>query len=266
MAVRTIFAMAEDCTKGVRLGWFEFVRDYGDIGAQLIRRYFATLAPEVEHHLPAVFLRARAEHNAWFSRLRFSNEREFGMSFRELVFAYGREAAPSPDAKVSLDHLRQMFADLPMVERAMIWMFVKGYTPEEISPILMNAEATALATRKLSEERLAKIVPGTGADALHGSVGPLLAAAEKTNNEQCLSLKTFNNIVNGQITWREREVAEEHIRDCFNCLDRFTSFQETIRLRKDAQPLPEKEVERILAQLDLPTEKKGLLGKLFARG
>ena len=265
MAVRTIFAMAEDCTKGERLGWYEFVRDYGDVCAQLIRRYFPELS--VEQHVPAVFGRARAEHNAWFSRLRFSNEREFSMAFRELVYDSGREATPAKAAAISLDQLREMMRELPMVERAMIWLFVKGYTPQQIPPILMNAEATAVATRKLTDERLTQIAPGVSGDPLSASWRTLFEAAAQTKSDKCLSLKTFNNIINGQITWREREIAEEHIRDCSYCLDGFSSFQEMIRLRKDAKPLPEKEVEQILAQLDLPAAKpKGLLGRLFAKG
>ena len=68
------------------------------------------------------------------------------------------------------------------------------------------------------------------------------------------------------MSWRERELAEQHIRDCFHCLDRYTSFLEMIRLRKDAQPLGEAEVNAILAQLNLPPEKgRGLLAKLFAK-
>jgi len=265
MAVRTIFAMAEDCTKGVRLGWYEFVRDYSEVGTKLLRRYFPELA--VEQHLPAVFLRARADHNAWFTRLRFSNEREFAMAFRELLLDCGREGTLGKAAEITLDQLREMMRELPMVERAMIWLFVKGYTPQEIPTILMNAEATAVATRTLADERLAKVAPGAGGDAFSRSWRMLSEAAAQTRNDKCLSLKTFNNIINGQITWREREVAEEHIRDCFYCLDGFSSFQEMIRLRKDSQPLPEKEVEQILAPLDLPAAKpKGLLGRLFAKG
>jgi len=37
-----------------------------------------------------------------------------------------------------------------------------------------------------------------------------LAGQSKT--DQCASLKTFNNLVNGQITWRERELAEGRYR------------------------------------------------------
>jgi hypothetical protein len=81
-----------------------------------------------------------------------------------------------------------------------------------------------------------------------------------------LPLKTFNNIVNGQVSWRERDVAEQHIRDCFYCIDRFTGFQEMIRLRKDAKPMPEEQVEAILAKMGFEKAKKqGFFAKMFAK-
>ena len=76
--------------------------------------------------------------------------------------------------------------------------------------------------------------------------------------------KTFNNLVNGQLTWRERELAEEHIRPCLYCLDRFTAFQEMIRYLRDAQPLPDSEVGTLLAALGLSLPRKGLLGRMFS--
>jgi len=79
-------------------------------------------------------------------------------------------------------------------------------------------------------------------------------------------LKTFNNLVNGQLSWRERDLAELHIRDCFYCIDSFTSFQEMIRLRKDGKPAPELQVNGILDKLGFAAAKsKGLLAKILGK-
>ena len=51
-------------------------------------------------------------------------------------------------------------------------------------------------------------IPGNTPDAFNVSSRVLMEAAEKKRSDQCLPVKTFNNIVNGQITWRERELAE----------------------------------------------------------
>ena len=74
-------------------------------------------------------------------------------------------------------------------------------------------------------------------------------APKSASLKNVLRLRTFNNLINGQVSWRERELAEMHVRDCFYCLDRFTAYQEMIRIRKDIQPLPEPEVNATLSRL-----------------
>jgi hypothetical protein len=258
--------MSQDCARGERLGWQEFVRDYATIARTLLSHFFPMLAPEMDAHVAAVFQRARAGDNAWFQQLKFQNEREFLMAFRDLVFAYGREVARLPAPELSLDQVRSIMKDLPVVEREVLWMCIKGYPAERIGAMMMNTAATAQAVKQIADQRLAEVLPGATADAFNISARVLMREAEKTGGEACLPLKTFNNLVNGQMSWRERELAEEHIRDCFRCLDRYTAFLEMIGLRKHAQPLPETEINPVLAQLNLPREKgRGLLGKLFAK-
>lgn len=257
--------MAEDCGREERRGWREFVRDYSSIGRRLLEHYFPTLVPEIDTRLAGVLQRAQANHGAWFRGLQFSNEREFMMAFRDLVFAYGREQARVPAPQLSLEQLSRIMQDLPVLERELLWLFIKGYSAEQIAPIMMNAAATCAAVKQVADERLAQVLPGSSPDAFRISARVLMEAAEKARTEQCPSLKTFNNMVNGQSSWRERELAEEHILKCFYCIDRFTTFQEMIRLRKDAQPLPEPQVEAMLEKLNLPAPKRrGVLARLFS--
>jgi len=258
--------MKEDCARGERLGWYEFVRDYAPLVRTLLKQYFPTLAPEMDTHVQAVFERARAHDNEWIRNVTFTNEREFLMAFRQLVFQYGREAARVPVPQLSLDQVREIMKDLPVTEREMLWLFIKGYTAPQIARMMRDAENTAAEVKRIADERIKQLLPATTPDAFSISARVLMEEAEKSVSERCVALKTFNNIINGQISWRERELAEEHIRDCFNCLDRFTAFQEMIRLRQDAQPLAEKEVEPILPRLELPAAKgKGVLARLFAK-
>jgi hypothetical protein len=264
MAIRTIFSTVEDCARGEREGWSDFVRDYAPIARQLLLHYFPTLQPEMEQHVIGVFQRARVGEDAWFRTLRFTNEREFLMSFRELVFAYGREEARLPSPPVSIEQAREVMKDLSVVERELLWLVIKGYSAEQIAAMMMNAAATAQAVKSSADQKLAQILPGANADSFRLSARALIEEAERTKSDKCLPLKTFNNLINGQISWRERELAEEHIRECLNCIDRFTGFNEMIRLRKDAQPLPEAEVEPIIEALRLP-KSKGFLAKLLAR-
>jgi hypothetical protein len=266
MAIRTIFTMAEDCAAGERLGWQEFVRDYAFLTGRLLEHYFPLLQPEIEQHTLGVFERAHANGNAWFKDLKFLNEREFMMGFRELVFAYGRTVARVPVPELSLEQFREIVKDLNVVEREVMWLFVKGYDAAQIAPMMMNAEATANSVKAIADQRLKELFPAATKDAFSISARSLIEAAEKAKTPECLALKTFNNIVNGQISWRERDLAEQHIRECFYCIDRFTSFQEMIRLRKDTKPLPEPPVNAMLERMGFAAPKKqGVLAKILSK-
>lgn len=258
--------MVEDCAAGERLGWQEFVRDYAEITAQLLNHYFPVLNPELDQHVLGFFQRAHANDNAWFKEVKFQNEREFLMSYRDLVFSYARTVARVPTPELSLDQFKEIVKDQTVVEREIMWLFLKGYGAAQISPMMMNAEATSNAVKAIADQRLKALFPAMTADAYNISARTLIEAAEKTKTEDCLPLKTFNNIVNGQVSWRERDVAEEHIRDCFYCIDRFTSFQEMIRLRKDGKAAPEGKIEGILANMGFVAgKKKGLFAKILGK-
>ena len=258
--------MVEDCGAGERLGWSEFVRDYGPITRQLLLHYFPVLQPEIEQHVRGPFERAHANGNSWFKEIKFQNEREFMMAFRELLFAYGRTAARVPVPELSLEQFKEIVKDLNVVEREVMWLYVNGYDASQIAPMMMNAEATARDVKQVADQRLKDLFPAMTADAFNVSARALMEAAEKAKADSCLPLKTFNNIVNGQISWRERELAEQHIRDCFYCIDRFTGFQEMIRLRKDAVPMPEPQVDAVVDAMGFPkARKKGVFAKIFAK-
>ncbi len=258
--------MVQDCAAGERLGWQEFARDYADMTAGLLDHYFPLLHPEVDQHVLGLFRRAQSNNNAWFKEIQFQNEREFLMAYRDLVFAYARTVARVPTPELSLDQFKEIVKDQSVVEREIMWLFLKGYSAPQISPMMMNAEATSNAVKAIADQRLKDLFPAMTADAFNISARTLIEAAEKTKTPDCLPLKTFNNIVNGQVTWRERDLAEQHIRDCFYCIDRFTSFQEMIRLRKDAKPAAEATVDRILLGLGFqPAKKKGLLAKMLGK-
>jgi len=265
MAIRTIFSMAEDCARGERLGWQEFIRDYAGIARALLTHYFPTLVPEMDEHVIAVFRRAGDRDGAWFAGLNFANEREFMMAFRDLVFAYGREQERMPAPDVGPDQVGAIMKDLTLLERQMLWLIIKGYDGPRIAAIMMNAAATAEAVQRIADKRLAGLAPGAAPGHPVISIQVLMELAEQAKTDTCASLKTFNNLVNGQITWRERELAEEHMSNCVYCIDRFTTFQEMVRFRKDVPPLSEPQVTTILAQLPFAAGKpRGVLSRLFA--
>ncbi len=262
MAIRTIFTMAEDCARDEVQGWLEFVRGYAPIARNLLQHYSPALEPELDLHITRVFQRARDNGNAWFAGLHFANEREFLMAFRELVFAYVRAAGRETVPQVSLDQAREALRDLTVVQRELLWMFVKRYDAPQAAAILMNAESTARELQESIQARLTLLMAGGESAEV---VRALLEHTEETRTPDCLPLKTFNNLINGQISWQERDRAERHISGCMHCLDRFTSFQEMIWHARQATPLSESESEQLLRSLGVSPKFKGLMARLLRK-
>lgn len=263
MAIRTIFTTAEGCAKGLRQGWFDFVRDYGAIADVLLAHYYPGLASELPLHMQSVFARANADGNAWFRSLHFSNEREFSMAFRQLVFVYGNHSQRMTPPEISADSLVQAQEGLMLVQRQIFWLYLRGWSADEASSILTNAASTAQEVRQLADERLALIITqGSPTNRLAAARGAM-ESSEHAHTADCLSWKTMDNIINGQIAWRDRQASERHMNGCNHCLNAFTSFQEMIWLRTSAKPLPQAEIDSIVRTLHVQGPK-GLFSRLLA--
>jgi hypothetical protein len=266
MAIRTIFSTAEDCSLGARRGWSEFIRDYSPIARTLLLKYFPGLPPDIDQHLIGIFTRAHADNNAWFRNLHFTNEREFAMTFRDLVFAHGNTAEHRPAPAISAEDLARALTGFSLVQREFFWGFLKGWNVQEISAMLMNAAATAEEAKKTAEDRLSALIGPPGSTDRAARVRAAIETANSAASPECLSWKTFNNLINGQISWLDRERAEQHMSECLHCLNAFTAFQEMIWLARNAQAASQPEVERILSALELRKAPSGFLKHLFPTG
>jgi hypothetical protein len=265
MAIRTIFDTVQDCSQGKYRGWSEFVRDYAPVARHLLSHYFPALAGDIDGAVANVFGRARGDGNSWFRSLHFANEREFAMSFRELVFVSARSDGRLPPPKVSAEQVFALLEGLTTIQQQLFWMFLKGWDVQQTSAMLMNASGTAAEVSSMTDLRLESLHPD-GSEGRMSIALMALEAAQTRKGPDCPDWKTFNNIINGQISWSDREAAERHFTHCVHCLDAFTAFQEMIWLRKKADPLSERDTGLLLSRLKFEkTSDKGLLRRIFSR-
>jgi hypothetical protein len=248
----------------LKQGWVEFVRDYAPIARTLLSHYFPALMPDLDLAVSDVFARAHVNGNAWFQSLRFTNEREFAMTFRNLVFESGRSQARLPGPDIPADSIFALLNGLSLVQRQFFLLFLSGWQVYEASRILMNASATAEETKKAADDRLASLPGGQ----VERAAITLLAieAAQTRGGADCLTWKTFNNLVNGQISWNSRDAAEQHMTNCVHCLEAFTAFQEMIWLRKETTTFSDQEIQGLIEKLHIRGGvSKGLFSRILSR-
>jgi len=87
--------------------------------------------------------------------------------------------------------------------------------------------------------------------------GPQLGrAAAASGGQDCLTVKTFLDIIDGRMTWRGREELERHVTGCWHCIDHFCRMLEVVELLRGTQPLSEEEAKPFRTLLGVPARKK----------
>jgi hypothetical protein len=84
----------------------------------------------------------------------------------------------------------------------------------------------------------------------------LREAQREVEREDCVAVRTLVRIVEGQITWREKETADQHMSRCLACIDRWTNLQE-MRMYYSRPMAPADEfIDRVIAKMGFPVERK----------
>jgi hypothetical protein len=247
--------MREACLAGAVDGWCGFLRAYAPLGRHLLERHFREL--DVRELLADLFRGARAEENAFWQSFTGAGEKEFLFHFLRLVMMVGRrrrgETAETP---LTPENLWSVLGAFPFLQREMLLLALRSYGPQEISQILKFSSDTIVSIR---QQALEKFRASLGAGPLDEDFfsrdhDPLFAQIEQGQTEHCIPEKTYVRIEDGQITWREREAAEQHIGNCLYCLNRSANYKELHHYFRVLAPADGATVASLAAVLGLPME------------
>lgn len=240
--------MQEACRADEPAAWLHFIRSYAPLAKQLLRHYF----PEQEQRalLAAVFRAARDQGRAW-QGFAGAGEKEFVLHFRNFVLAQGRAArGGSPETPVTPEAFWKVLQEFPPLQRELLALAFHRYAPEELSALLKfetesAAAVVAQAREKLGAERGTALAPGLDHDAL-------FVALEKQRTELCVPDRVYARLVDGQVTWREREEIDRHLENCLYCLNRFAEFREAAHFFHQLAAAEEAVVGELAAAMGLP--------------
>jgi hypothetical protein len=163
---------------------------------------------------------------------------------------------PAPRIELDLETAAAAFAPLTVIEKQAVWTEGMGYTPDEAGAMLRMAPATVAKIR----DRAAELLRGSSDSwtrSMFAENGPALGrAAAVAGGAECLSAKTFLDILDGRANWRGREEMEQHVSGCLHCIDHFCRMAEVIEVLRGAGPLSEEESTQFLALLGVEAEKR----------
>ena len=266
--VYTFHDMIEGCRRRDPRAWREFVTTYLPLARHFLPQYLPQLSGDVERLLPGVFAGMLEEDGHFFGSFTGRAEREFMVHFRRYMLDRGRTLAglPAPTAPpVTLEVLEAALKEFSALQRQVVWLVMLGYSPDGVAPILNMKKETAAEITQTAQERLRAAMESWSQDSLSSSRPALVEAVSSRESQDCYPYLAFHRIIDGQISWRERELTLQHLAACFFCVDRFSTFQEVVYFSRKSPPAPEAEIKAVLGALNLPApeKKKSLMARLF---
>jgi hypothetical protein len=255
--IYTCYEMVRDCRENRAEGWRHFITNYVPVVRKLIEHYRGA----DEAALERVLLRVRNPQSSIFASLEPAPERWFVAELRQIVVA--ELEFPAPGIELDLETAAAAFAPLTVVEKQAVWTEGMGYTPDEAGAMLRMAPATVAKIR----DRSAELLRGSS-DSWRRSIvaenGPALGrAAALAGGAECLSAKTFLDILDGRANWRGREEMEQHVSGCLHCIDHFCRMAEVIEVLRGARPLSDEESAPFLALLGVEAQKRNRWRRLI---
>lgn len=266
--VYTFHDMLEGCQRRDARAWRVFVAGYLPLARHLLQQYFPSLAGSLEGLLPGLFSGLLDDGGNFFRSFTGRAERELMAHFRRYVLDRARALAALPPptaAPVSLEVLESALHQFSALQRQAVWLFLLAYAPERLAPILNMKEQTAAEIIQAAQEKLRAAMDRWSEDSLRSSGLALEDAVASRESKDCYPHLTFHRIVDGQITWQEREQVLNHLVACWLCVDRFCVLQEVAYFARKLPAPAEREIEAVLSALDLPppAKNKSLLARLF---
>ena len=117
-----------------------------------------------------------------------------------------------------------------MLEKQAAWVETMGYSPAETGVMLRVAPETVEKVRDRAAELVRQKVDAWRRNLLAENGPELGRAAAASAGKDCLTVKTFLDIIDGRMTWRGREELERHVTGCWHCIDHFCRMVEVVEL------------------------------------
>jgi hypothetical protein len=250
--IYTCYEMIGDCRANRPEGWRYFVVNY----VPAIRKLLAHYATANEALLERVLGAIRRPESGLFASLDPAPERPFVAELRQKTLAELPETAP--EMELSLETLSEAFASLTMVEKQAAWIEGMDYSAEETGAMLRMAPATVAKIRERAAELLRGKSDAWRRSLLRENGRGLGRSAAAAGSSECLPPKTFLDVLDGRMSWNNREELARHVTECVHCIDHFCRMAEVIETLRGLRPLSAVEAapyERLMGIENAPGKK-----------
>ncbi len=261
------------CEEGQAEAWRAFLSQY----TPLVFELFNVYVPWTPERRCALWRDALAELAAGnFKRLRefpHQAEREFLVDLRAFLFGRARplleassdrtDAPPPTPEKVAA-----LLEGAPLLHQEIMFLKLAGYSDATIERLLRISPSVGQAGLERLKPEYSVALEGAEDRCLWPAAWlAMTAAARAARKPECPDLRQLIRVLDGQISWYDKEPIEQHRAQCLSCLEHWTSLLEVVGWAKHAQRFSEPELETFLSALPLKEtgeRKKTFFKRLFA--
>jgi len=211
------YEMIRDCRAGKPAGWSYFTANYLPVAQRIAAHYGGADVERIVPHL----------RDTLFQSMDPMPERHFIAELRQAVLA---ALFPDQPLTADLETLAQALAPLTVVEKKAVWLETMRYSSDDAGRILRMDPKTVEKIRdkaaeliRASQDRWSRTLLADNGRQLGRVVG-----AQST--EECISVKSLLDIIDGRSTWSKREEMERHVAGCLHCVDHFCRLHEVCDL------------------------------------
>lgn len=250
--IYTCYEMIRDCRADRDEGWRYFISNYVPMIRKLLAHYGAEQPVDVAV-LNRVVTGLRRPESSMFQYLEPAPERWFVAELRQKVLA-GLESSPAGIA-IDLETVAAALEPLTLVEKQATWLETMAYAPAAAGAMLRMAPQTVEKIREKAATLVRAKVDAWRRTLLEENGVALGRAASAASTPECLTAKTFLDVLDGRATWSGREQMEQHVTRCWHCIDHFCRMVEVVESLRGVEPLGEGEAEPFRKLLGIRAEK-----------
>jgi hypothetical protein len=254
--IYTCYEMVRDCRDNRAEGWKYLAANYVPVMRKMASHY----APADTGVLERTLLGLRDPQSSLFQSLEPAPERWFVAELRQKVLAQVPPAAA--EIPIDLETVAAALEPLTMLEKQAAWLGTMGYNAQESGTMLRVAAATVENIRARATDLVRQKVDAWRREVLADNGPALGREAVAASGKDCLTVKTFLDIIDGRMTWRGREELERHVNGCWHCIDHFCRMVEVVELLRGVQPLSDAEAAPFSRLLGVEEQKKPLWKRL----
>jgi hypothetical protein len=248
------------CEDGNAESWRIFLSDYTPIILQLAVIYVpdsTRLGEQVWHEVLQTltgdgFSRLRAlEHRA---------EREFLLDLRGLFL---EAAAPKQDGaddlasapRPTLRAVVELLKGLPLLHQQVLFAKLAGYSDGGIERIYNVTPAVAAQSlERLQTDYAALLRRDQDVCPWPAAWIGVLRDARAAKTDSCSRVREQVRMLDGQSSWYEKELLEQHMVSCIHCLESWAALREIVYWRREAKPRSRDEINHLLSGLRIAND------------